>query len=192
MLCQMCSKKEATFHYKSNENGHISEKHLCRECAHKEGYMSKELFSDFDNFGMLEDFFDTTAEGMLGGFFKNIMDTPSQKTLKAVSVCPTCGMRFSDFLKQGRLGCTQCYSTFSSSLEPTIKRIHGNIRHNGKFPDGRHEKLEKESKLNSLREKLKTAIEAQEYEDAAKYRDEIRELEKQDNTNIAKNEKEGA
>ncbi len=192
MLCQMCSKNEATFHYKSNENGHISEKHLCRECAQKEGYMSKDAFSGFGGFGVLDDFFDTTAEGMLGGFFKNMMDSSSSKTLREGSVCPTCGMRFNDFLKQGKLGCTQCYSTFSSSLEPTIKRIHGNIRHNGKFPDGRHEKIAKENKLCELRIKLKNAIDAQEYEDAAKYRDEIRELEKQNNIQNENGEKEGA
>ena len=68
----------------------------------------------------------------------------------------------------------------------------GNIRHNGKFPDGRQEKREKENKLNLLREKLNKAIENQEYEDAAKYRDEIRELEKNRADGNNNTEKEGA
>lgn len=188
MLCEMCMKKEANFHYKSNENGHVTEKHLCRDCARKEGYVADNSFAAFDSFGMLEDFFDSSAEGMLGGFFKNMMDTSSGKSIGQGLVCRNCGMRFSDFLHQGKLGCTRCYETFASQLEPTINRIHGNIRHNGKFPDGRHEKLEKENKLNKLRQKLNKAIENQEYEDAAKYRDEIRELEKNGNNT----EKEGA
>lgn len=183
MLCQICSKNEATIHYKSNENGHFFEKHMCKECAEKDGYMSKDQFFAFDNFSILDDFFDNTSEGMLGGLFKNMMDGPSAKSIGDGRICKTCGLRFSDFLKHGRLGCTNCYKTFSSSLEPTIKRIHGNIFHNGKFPVGRQEKLEKENKLENLRQTLKQAIEAQEYEKAAEYRDQIRELEKQSDNN---------
>lgn len=185
-------KKEANFHYKSNENGHVTEKHLCKDCAQKEGYISGGTFSAIDGFGMIGDLFDNAAEGMLGGFFKNMMDSSSAKSIGQGSVCRSCGMRFSDFLNQGKLGCTKCYSTFASQLEPTINRIHGNIRHNGKFPDGRHEKIEKENKLNVLREKLQKAIENQEYEDAAKYRDEIRELEKNDISGTDNNGKKGA
>ena len=138
----------------------------------------------------MDDFFDNTAQGMLGGFFKNMMDSPVSKNIGEGKVCKSCGLRFSDFLKYGRLGCTDCYETFSSSLEPTIKRIHGNILHNGKLPSGRNEKHEKEKALNNLREMLNRAIETQEYEKAAEYRDKIRELEKQDNS--GNSEKAGA
>ena len=192
MLCESCMKNKANFHYKSNENGHYTEKHLCRDCAKKEGYVTENTFSSFDSVGMLEDFFESGAEGMLGGFFKNMMDTSSVKSVGQGSVCKGCGMRFSDFLNHGKLGCTKCYETFAYQLEPTINRIHGNIRHNGKFPDGRQEKREKENKLNLLREKLNKAIENQEYEDAAKYRDEIRELEKKQANGNNNTEKEGA
>lgn len=181
MLCQMCEKKEATFHYKSNENGHITEKHLCRECAEKAGYLGQESYDIFKPFGMIDNFFEDAGEGMLGGMFGSMLDSSPVKTLRESGVCPMCGMRFSDFLHSGKLGCARCYETFSSSLEPTIKRIHGNVLHTGKCPDGRKEHLAKENKLASLKEKLADAIQKQEYENAAKYRDEIRALEQKEN-----------
>jgi len=189
----MCAKKEATFHYRSNENGHVTEKHLCRECAEKSGFISKESFDIFQPFGMLDNFFDETGEGMLGGLLGSMMSASPVTSAKEASVCPDCGMRFSDFLHSGKLGCHSCYSTFGSLLEPTVKRIHGNVRHNGKYPDGRQEHIAKENKLKELKDKLAKAIEKQEYEDAAKYRDEIKELEQQNKNDSGKeNGKEGA
>lgn len=188
MLCQMCSKKEATFHYKSNENGHVTEKHLCRECAEKAGYLGEDSFDFFKPFGMIDNFFDETGEGMLGGLFGSMLDASPVKQLREAGVCPTCGMRFSDFLHIGKLGCADCYKTFANSLEPTVKRIHGNVRHTGKFPFGIKEHAAKENKLKDLKDKLSKAIEKQEYEQAAKYRDEIRELEKKQENNNQKDD----
>ena len=177
MLCQMCSKREATFHYKSNENGHVTEKHLCRECAEKSGYIGKSAFSGYNPFGMLDSFFDDGADGLLGGMFGNMLGSSMGASHGESAVCPKCGMRFSEFLNMGRLGCANCYSAFSSSLYPTVKRIHGNTKHSGKFPDGVKTAAAKENKLRDLKERLSKAIEKQEYEDAAKLRDEIKALE---------------
>ena len=37
MKCEICKKNEAQFYYKESINGKTTEKHLCAECAHKEG-----------------------------------------------------------------------------------------------------------------------------------------------------------
>ncbi|MBQ0038085.1 MAG: UvrB/UvrC motif-containing protein [Clostridiales bacterium] len=67
MKCEHCGKNEATFYYKSNVNGRVTEKHLCHECAEKMGYTESfrpmRLFDDafFTRpFGLLD--------GLLGGF----------------------------------------------------------------------------------------------------------------------------
>jgi protein arginine kinase activator len=43
MLCENCSKKQATFHIKQIINGVCSEKHLCEECSR--GYNKLDIFS---------------------------------------------------------------------------------------------------------------------------------------------------
>jgi len=45
MKCQNCGKGEANFHYTSNINGCVTEAHLCPECAAKQGYDLNQAFS---------------------------------------------------------------------------------------------------------------------------------------------------
>lgn len=50
MKCERCGKNEATFYFKSNINGKITEQHLCAGCAGKLGYTERlrprSLFDD--------------------------------------------------------------------------------------------------------------------------------------------------
>lgn len=71
MRCDRCGKNEATFYYKSNINGKVTQVHLCHQCAEELGYtdsfrsagMTGGLFGDFFSrpFGMLEPFFSGLA-----------------------------------------------------------------------------------------------------------------------------------
>ena len=38
MRCDGCGKNEATFYYKSNINGKVTQIHLCPQCAEELGY----------------------------------------------------------------------------------------------------------------------------------------------------------
>ena len=176
MLCQVCNKNQATIHYKSNLNGHVYEKHMCASCAEKENFAQKETAA----FGELDSLFANNSDGLFGGLFAGMINENAAKTVSGPKVCPACGMRFSEFLETGKIGCAECYKAFSSSLYPTLKRIHGNTEHCGKVPFGLHNKKTNIKKIEQLRAKLNEAIEKQEYEMAAKYRDEIKELEKQE------------
>ena len=78
MRCDRCGKNEATFYYKSNINGKVTQVHLCPQCAEELGYtdsfrsagMTGGLFGDFfyRPFGMLEPFFDGLGARMLTEF----------------------------------------------------------------------------------------------------------------------------
>ena len=63
MKCENCGKNEVTFVYQSNVNGHVTEKHLCADCAAKLGYtqklaaQSQRMMQGFFGGGLLEDFF---------------------------------------------------------------------------------------------------------------------------------------
>lgn len=172
MLCQNCGKNEATTHVKRIVNGDTTETHLCAQCAQHLGY--GDIFSGF---GLnLDDFF--------GGF---LGDTVQKLASPAEQKCPKCGSTFGDIVKSGRLGCSDCYRTFYDRLLPSIQRIHGRIKHNGKqiaSPVEAHEepKEEKEeNRLEKLKAQLTEAVEKQEFEQAAVIRDEIKKLEAEQN-----------
>ncbi len=170
MLCQNCGRNEATTHIKRVINGATSESHLCAECAGNLGY--GDMFSGFGfNLGDL-----------FGGF---LGETPmlAQSTAR----CQKCGSSWSDIVREGRLGCADCYRTFFDKLQPTLQRIHGRIKHNGKISSGgealRQEADEntpeekQENEIDKLKKELDESVEAQNYEQAAVIRDKIREME---------------
>ena len=77
MKCDRCGKNEATFYYKSNINGRVTETHLCPNCARAMGYtgsLRSRMGSWFDDdwfdrpFRMLEPFFGGFGDRMLTEF----------------------------------------------------------------------------------------------------------------------------
>lgn len=177
MLCQICKKNTATIHYKSNINGSVEEKYLCSDCAAKSGIGDKTKSSDmFHTFDMVDSFFDNSQDALFGGLFGEMLSS-KHGTASSASVCRGCGMRYNEFVKGGKIGCEKCYETFDSLLKPTLKRIHGNTGYCGKTPVGFEKKDNTQEKIAELKDKLAKAVEAQEYEKAATYRDEIKALE---------------
>ncbi|MBE6681155.1 MAG: hypothetical protein E7600_02570 [Ruminococcaceae bacterium] len=177
MICQACNKNQAVVHYRTNINGKQTEMYLCRECAEKNGITKKASFEPIE---MIDSFFGNGGDDIFGGLFAGMMNDSAAKSVSEQKACPLCGMRFSEFLHGGKIGCAECYKTFSSSLNSTVKRIHGSAEHCGKIPFGKSEEMSDRKKLLELKAKLSEAIEKQEYEMAAKYRDQIKELENKD------------
>ena len=176
MLCQECKKNPATFHYTQNNNGVITEAHLCHKCAKKSGYIddSNNIFNHFDSADNILSQSGNMLSELLYGMFA---PESAAKSIREASVCPLCGMRLSDFVHSGKAGCAKCYSTFKNSLAPSLKKLHGNSAHIGKVPPGHAESKVRENKIEEYKQLLKKAIENQEYEKAAEYRDTIKELE---------------
>lgn len=168
MICQVCGKKTATTHIKTVVNGKLMEVHLCSDCAKEKGY--SHLFSDW-GFGF---------GNLLGGLLEH--GTGGE----AVPRCKTCGASFEEISKEGKIGCADCYRTFRHQLIPVIQRIHGTTRHKGKVPGGSALRIAdsnnkimpvEESPLDEKKRLLKQAIDAQNFEQAAVLRDEIKEME---------------
>jgi len=140
----------------------MTELHLCEECASQKGAQMESHFGLSDLLAGLADF----------GKQLETEETAGQK-------CANCGLTFEDFRKVGRLGCSECYTTFRRSLSTLLKRIHGSTHHLGKSPTGRMtvKTPKARSELTELKHKLQEAVEAEEFETAARLRDQIRELE---------------
>ena len=78
----------------------------------------------------------------------------------------------------GRLGCARCYGAFEKSLRELLRRLHGNSRHAGRrYEAPADELLERESTLGVLRERLRRAIDNEQFELAAELRDRLRTYE---------------
>jgi protein arginine kinase activator len=88
--------------------------------------------------------------------------------------CPNCGFSAADFKKAGRLGCSQCYVTFSESLENLLKTMHKGTRHVGKVPQSLRQSRDLVERLKQLQKKLDKAVTDEDFEQAAGLRDEIR------------------
>lgn len=162
MLCQKCKKNEAAVHYKKVINGKQTELYLCPECA--------EGLSSFD-FG-----FDNFLPNLFGHFIK--------PEVRPAVVCPKCGMPLSEISGKGKIGCGECYCAYEEYLLPTLKRIHGSTKHTGKIPKRFGKGINNNDVIKSLKYQLETAVKNEEYENAAKIRDKIREMEgKEGNTN---------
>jgi len=90
--------------------------------------------------------------------------------------CPTCGFTQADFKKAGRLGCPACYQAFAEPLEGLLKTMHKGTRHIGKAPEALRATRENAGLLKTLQVKLAKAIKDEHYEQAAQFRDEIKQL----------------
>jgi protein arginine kinase activator len=85
--------------------------------------------------------------------------------------CPDCGIKFMEFRAGGRLGCPQDYWVFTKGLLPLLQRYHGTTRHVGKTAR-RREGAKDRLRLRTL---LRQAIAHEEYEEAARLRDLLRD-----------------
>jgi protein arginine kinase activator len=90
--------------------------------------------------------------------------------------CPKCGMTQQDFKKHGRFGCPSCYETFDGMLKPMLGNMHKGIVHIGKMPKKVLARRSVYDRLTELETELTMAIKSERYEDAARYRDEIRQF----------------
>ena len=81
-----------------------------------------------------------------------------------------------DFKKQGRFGCPSCYETFGTMLIPMLGNMHKGVTHLGKTPKRVLARRSVHERLSELENELTIAIKSERYEDAARYRDEIRQF----------------
>ncbi len=160
MLCENCKTREATTHVKNRVNSKYSEYMLCDECARELGFSSfvSDIHSD------------------VATFFDSLFSYALPARSSAVK-CRKCGATYNDILEQRKIGCDECYDTFSSELSKIIKRVHGNSSYTGKVPKEFETQVKKENELKKMKEELDELVEKQAYEKAAELRDRIKELE---------------
>lgn len=155
MKCQKCP-NAATLHITEIlSEEHWDELHLCEVCAHKY------LADPPKNAGKPAAAAVEEAEEPDGGNAE----------------CDLCGIKFVDFRNTGRLGCPHDYDVFRDELVQLLENIHGETRHVGKVPRRLPQSRQTQAELMQLRKQLLQAVHREAYEEAARLRDRIRQLE---------------
>jgi|AGTN01.3.fsa_nt_gi Uncharacterized protein with conserved CXXC pairs len=162
MLCDECLKNPASVHMTTFVNGQVKTVHLCAQCAAKR--KTHVVISGFSFNDLLSAFYET------------------EETQDAA--CDACGTTISSFQKTGRLGCAACYKAFEASLLPVLRSVHMNTAHTGKRPGDKVDiDLCRETsgleKKEQLKKALRMAISTENFEEAARLRDEITRIEKE-------------
>lgn len=162
MKCQSCS-SPATVHLTDIVNGHKKELHLCQACAEQQEILKQKEIN-------LQAIMQTIIGQHLGGSADEL----------ARLTCPVCGIKYMEFRAEGRLGCPHDYEAFRAALVPLIVRIHRADRHEGKQPRHWKRARDVQAELLALRNRLRAAVDAEQYEEAARCRDLIRQKEAAD------------
>lgn len=172
MKCERCKKQEATVHLTEIRDGHKREVHLCDSCAAQQGLPGKQQFS-----------IQELLAGITQAQFKK-EQSGNEPT------CPSCGLRLSHFQSSGRFGCAECYTSFKDEVLPLVEKIHDNSQHVGRTPRRVSEEIGLQKRIRELQLEQKKAIRRQNYEEAARLRDGIHELEEQLRKKSEENKKE--
>ncbi len=174
MKCEKCGEREATFFYQKQTNGHSASGSLCQSCAAEAGLLGGvNIAKTMGN--TLSSFFASDFPNLFGDIFEFTQKTPVTGRT-STTACPQCGTTWAELAKEGKMGCPTCYSTFAEQLSHSIRSMHGNATHTGRAPAKRQAALEKKTRLENLKKNLKAAIESENFEEAARLRDEIRAI----------------
>ena len=197
MLCDNCGKREANIRYTENINGKIKEMHLCEECSKKLGIMNKMDFNISTNFpsffgSFLEDFEELNSMPIFNELKEKVCDSCNTSFEDIINTgklgCPNCYDVFSDRLdpilkrlqganrhvgrKAEQLNNDNKISK-NSDDEKNKKEVKSTSKGSKEKINTASENNVQENEIEKLQEQLKEAIKEERYEDAAKIRDEI-------------------
>jgi len=171
MQCERCGERPAVIHLTQVVGNTHTEQHLCEACAATQGVHTEVNLAKFPVGDLLASLGKGGAEQL--------------PATADGGRCPGCGATLQDFRDSGRLGCPRCYTAFAAPLRTLLRRIHGASRHIGEpyappMTDGGGAAPDLQGSLaavRALREQLQRAVDAENFELAARLRDEIRERE---------------
>lgn len=160
MLCQRCQTNLATVRYAEVVDGHVTEQHLCPGCVA------------------------AIEQGVSSGF-ELASVTPKRAPIARVAgeaernqqACGVCGMPLTSILTNQRVGCPSCYTNFKSQIEPLIQQHHRVGVHKGKAAKAVTVRDRLRSDIFAKKALLRSIVKAENYEEAARLRDEIKRLE---------------
>jgi protein arginine kinase activator len=194
MKCDQCE-QEATVHELRVVGGKKVERHLCERCARKQGIAAQAQATPVSP-EMIQKYMTAMQQQAPNPPQAGAPKPAHAAPLVKIDTCPGCGTGYLEFRQSGLLGCPQCYKAFEAQLGPLLERAHeGGTHHTGRLPKralggATNPSAPKQApptppspeqvragRVSSLKKQLDEAVKAEQYEKAAKIRDELRGLE---------------
>lgn len=166
MKCTVCGEREGVVSLTQIEDGEVRTGSLCARCAAEKGLETGAA----------------ATETPLGGYLASLgegIDQDAPRPDLGPERCPGCGATLLDFRDTGRVGCAECYATFDAPLRELLRRLHGSTHHTGtrSTHPGAPDRPAGTPPAAEIRERLRRAVEAEQFELAAELRDLLRRSE---------------
>ena len=167
--CQICGKR-AAMQLTQILNGKVTELILCEECARSKGLFDPQSLSFAEQFFPEE--FKKKVESLVKELANNltqdkVLPQRNPDSCDALTRCPVCDFTLETYRKTGRFGCPDCYNIFAEELLIESRETETTPAIPEESPALTRKKLEQQ---------LQSAIEREDYENAAKLRDMLKEL----------------
>ena len=157
MLCDVCGERDAVVKVTQVGEQGKTLVQMCERCAAERNIETTVSLS----------------KNPLGEFLLDLQKQTSPSPTD--TACSFCNATLRDFRATGRLGCARCYAAFEPSLRDLLRRVHGSSKHLGRrYESPEIAMTEEQTELHELRERLRRAIEAEQFELAAELRDRIK------------------
>lgn len=173
--CDVCQAKEAEVFLTQIVGGKMQKVNLCKTCSKDRGVDDPTGFALTELLAGLGTSTETETPAVVHGVSES-SGGGERTTVVTATKCPVCGFTQADFKKTGRLGCSECYQTFSESLGSLLKAMHKGTNHTGKMPVAHARRLEITERMQTLQDDLQKAVLEEDYENAASLRDQIKRL----------------
>lgn len=169
MLCEECGKNEATVHIQAiAPDGTSTQRALCAECMAK----LKPRLPGVNAFDITD---------FLGALIGKIhAERQERDNDRFEATCSCCGSTWAEVRKSGRMGCAQCYKAFREPMEEILVKKNGSALFADNGPNQTANPNEAVYLIRHLREEMARAIKEEDFETAARLRDEIRAMEKKE------------
>src|SRR6185436_12427692 len=139
-----CRERDAVVHLTTIENNAVHQLHLCERCAAERGVETTIA----------------SPKHPLGEFLQQQLAVASTDATK----CGFCNTTMADFRATGRWGCARCYTNFEAGIRELLRRVQGNHRHVGRsYAAPVSESLERAAVLGELKERLRRAIDNEQF-----------------------------
>lgn len=165
MNCKMCSKNEPKHFFRCLITNNVVDTFICEECFQK-------IAKGENALGMIGD--EIIVEGTDED---QNLSRPIQNV--AELKCPCCDTDLSEVGKTGRFGCEKCYEVFSDLIAVADVQIDEKEKKLKETLGDKAQESVESGKIAALENKMQDAIKIEDYETAAKLRDEISKLKRE-------------
>ncbi|MBR5887179.1 MAG: UvrB/UvrC motif-containing protein [Akkermansia sp.] len=174
--CQICGKR-ASIYLTQIINGQTSDLALCETCAREKGLFDPQSLTFAEKFfpEAFKEKIDKLVRELTGTHPPAAGQTAPKKAVSGgdlLTECPVCHFKLENFRSSGRLGCADCYSVFAAEIETDPEAAATDA------PEAHLEDSEDSAPIRrrKLEQQLQAAIAREDYETAARLRDELKQL----------------